>query len=215
LRGQRDRGIENLVKKFLAFLLNPSARYSLGILVVVGILLGAGGLTVFDFAMHETSTDKFCLSCHELEVNIGREYVGMSHSLNARGFQVTCSDCHLPKPFVPKMKRKLRAVAEIYHHILGTIDTPEKFEAHRMTMATRVWAEMNETDSRECRDCHKADQWDLEAQTQEVRDFHVGALSKDKTCIDCHKGVAHKLPEGIEPDEKHQGMDPMKAAAAR
>jgi cytochrome c-type protein NapC len=203
------------VKKLWTFLTIPSTRYSLGILVVAGVILGAGGLTVFDVAMHETSTNEFCLDCHELEVNIGREYVFMSHSLNARGVQVTCSDCHLPKPFIPKMMRKFRAVGEIYHHILGTIDTPEKFEAHRMTMATRVWAEMNETDSRECRDCHKSDEWDLEAQTQEVRDFHVGALSKDKTCIDCHKGVAHKLPEGIVPDEQLPGMDPMKAAAAQ
>lgn len=201
------------MRNFWTFLSVPSARYSLGMLVVVGVLLGAGGLTVFDVAMHETSTNEFCLDCHELEVNIGREYVGMSHSLNARGFQVTCSDCHLPKPFVPKMKRKFRAVAEIYHHLLGSIDTPEKFEAHRMTMATRVWAEMNETDSRECRDCHKADQWDLEAQTLEVRDFHVSASRNGKTCIDCHKGVAHKLPEGIVPDEQLPGMDPMNAAA--
>lgn len=204
-----------LVKKLWTFLMIPSARYSLGVLVLAGVLLGAGGLTVFDISMHETSTDSFCLSCHELEVNIGREYVGMSHSRNARGFQVTCSDCHLPKPFIPKMMRKFRAVGEIYHHLLGTIDTPAKFEAHRMTMATRVWAEMNETDSRECRDCHKADAWDLEAQTQEVRDFHVGALGKGRTCIDCHKGVAHRLPEGIVPDQQLPGMDPMEAAAVQ
>jgi cytochrome c-type protein NapC len=203
------------VKAFLTLLTTPNARYSLGILVLAGAVLGAGSLTVFDIAMHETSTDQFCLSCHELEVNIGLDYVGRSHSRNARGVQVTCSDCHLPKPFVPKMMRKFRAVGEIYHHVLGTIDTPAKFEAHRMTMATRVWAEMNDTDSRECRDCHKADQWHLEAQTKEVRDFHVGALKNDKTCIDCHKGVAHKLPEGIVPDEQLPEMDPIRAVATQ
>ena len=197
--------------KLWTFLTAPSARYSLGLLVVVGILLGAGGLTVFDVSMRETSTDQFCLSCHELEVNIGREYAGMSHARNARGFRVTCSDCHLPKPFVPKMMRKFRAVGEIYHHLLGTIDTPTKFEEHRMKMATRVWTEMNETDSRECRDCHKTDLWDLEAQTEDVRDFHRSALSKGKTCINCHKGVAHKLPEGIVPDQALDGITPMRA----
>jgi cytochrome c-type protein NapC len=173
------------------------------------MILGAGGLTVVNVALHETSTDSFCLSCHELEINIGIEYEGMSHAKNARGFRATCADCHLPKPFVPKMQRKLRAVAEIYHHILGTIDTPEKFEAYRMHMATRVWADMNETDSRECRDCHDAGNFDLAAQSEKTREFHESGLSNGKTCIDCHKGIAHKLPDGIVPDEQLPSMDPM------
>ena len=170
---------------------------------------------VFDFSMHETSTDSFCLSCHELEVNIGYEYDGMSHARNASGLRVTCSDCHVPKPFVPKMMRKLRAVGEIYHHVLGTIDTPAKFEEHRMSMATRVWAEMNGTDSRECRDCHQAEFWDLTAQSEKAREFHDNPLEKGTTCIDCHKGIAHKLPEGIESDQQLPGMDPMEEVTQR
>ncbi len=202
--------MRKLWKKFWS----PSLRYSLGALVLIGALIGAGGLFAIDVVLHETSTDSFCLSCHELEVNIGYEYEGMSHAKNGRGIRVTCSDCHLPKPFVPKMQRKLRAIGEVYHHILGTIDTPEKFEGHRMTMATRVWAELNETDSRECRDCHQADLWDLAAQSEKARDYHSGALSKGKTCIDCHKGIAHKLPEGIVPDQQLPGMDPLSEVAA-
>ena len=142
-------------------LTNPSARFSVGVLILAGVVVGATGLVAFDVTIHETSTDAFCLSCHELEVNIGYEYDEMSHAKNEFGIRVGCSDCHLPKPFVPKMLRKVRAVGEIYHHILGTIGTPAKFEEHRMKMATRVWAEMNETDSRECRDCHKSDLFDL------------------------------------------------------
>lgn len=188
-------------------------RHSLGALVLVGALVGAGGLFAVDVVLHETSTDTFCFSCHEMEVNIFAEFDGMSHAKNARGFRATCSDCHIQKPFVPKMVRKVRALAEVYHHLLGTIDTPEKFEAYRMTMATRVWTDMNKTDSRECRDCHQADLWDLAAQPEKARDFHTGALAKGKTCIDCHKGIAHKLPEGIEPDQQLSGMDPVSEVA--
>ena len=157
--------------------------------------------------MHATSTDEFCLSCHELQENIGYEYETMSHAKNSLGFRATCSACHLPKPFVPKMQRKFRAVAEIYHHLLGTIDTPEKFEEHRMRMATRVWADMNQTDSRECRDCHSPDRWDLSLQSEKAQEFHVGPLAKGKTCIDCHKGLAHRLPDGIGEDEQLEGID--------
>ena len=203
------------MRRIWTALTTPSSRYALGVLVFVGVGLGAGGLVAFDVSMHETSTDEFCLSCHELEVNIGREYASMSHAKNTLGVRVSCSDCHLPKPFVPKMRRKIIALREIYHHLAGTIDTPEKFDAHRMKMATRVWAELNETDSRECRDCHRAELWDLAAQSEKARDYHEGTLAKGKTCIDCHKGVAHRLPPGIEPDEQLPGIDPVAEVAAQ
>ena len=67
--------------------------------------------------------------------------------------------------------------------------------------------------AKRCEKFLAGDQWDLEAQTLEVRGFHVSASRNGKTCIDCHKGVAHKLPEGIVPDEQLPGMDPMNAAA--
>ena len=196
-----------MVRRLLQRLRAPSGA-SLGALLLGGVMMGAGALLAFDASMDATSTDAFCLSCHELEVNIGREYEGMSHASNAVGMRVACRDCHLPEPFAPKMARKMRAVAEVYHHVIGTIDTPEKFEAHRMTMATRVWDEMNENDSRECRACHKAGLWDLAAQSERAQEFHVGPLVRGKTCISCHKGVAHKLPEGIVPGSNITGGPP-------
>ncbi len=185
----------------------PSARYALGTLLAVGTLAGVLALTAFEYTMAATSTDEFCLSCHELADNVGREYVGTVHDANRIGFRVTCADCHLPKPFGPKMVRKIRAINEIYHHLLGTIDTPEKFDAHRMRMATWTWAEMNKSDSRECRDCHDQSKWDLAKQREKSRKYHEGPLARGKTCIDCHKGIAHKLPEGIGEDEQLEGID--------
>lgn len=46
--------------------------------------------------------------------------------------------------FVPKMIAKIRASKDVYHNILGTIDTPEKFNARRLHMAESVDA--NERD---------------------------------------------------------------------
>ena len=37
--------------------------------------------------------------------------------------------------------------------------------------------------------------------------YHDGPLAKGKTCIDCHKGLAHKLPDGIVEDEQLEGID--------
>jgi cytochrome c-type protein NapC len=35
-----------------------------------------------------------------------------------------------------------------------SIDTPEKFNAKRLTLAQHEWDRLERTDSRECRNCH-------------------------------------------------------------
>jgi hypothetical protein len=42
--------------------------------------------------------------------------------------------------------------------------------------------------------------WGLTEQSEKAREYHSPALANGKTCIDCHKGITHRLPEGIEPD---------------
>lgn len=185
----------------------PSSRFALGTLVAAGCVLGVVGFAGTQVAMEATSTDEFCLSCHELAQTVGIEYEGTIHHTNSAGFKVACEDCHVPKPLLPKIQRKLRAVNELYHHFLGTIDTPEKFDEHRMRMALHVWEDMNATDSRECRNCHSMTEQTLARQSEKARQYHEGPLAKGKTCIDCHKGNAHKLPAGIEEDEQLEGID--------
>jgi len=188
-------------------LTTPSRRFALGTLLLAGLVLGAVGLFAFQEAMHATNTDEFCVSCHELEENALAEFIGTPHHTNASGKLAGCVDCHVPKEFFPKMARKFRAVGEVYHHVLGTIDTPEKYDEHRMWMASKTWAFMTERDSQECRNCHDTALWDLEQQGEKARKYHSEALSRGKTCISCHKGLAHKLPPGIGEDEQLEGID--------
>ena len=168
--------------------------------------MGVVGVLAFDFSMAATNTDEFCVSCHELRDNALAEFVGTPHHTNSTGKVATCADCHVPQEFVPKMIRKVRAVGEIYHHLLGTIDTPEKYDEHRMWMASKTWAFMKSRDSRNCRNCHDEASWDLSLQSEKAREYHSGALSRGKTCISCHKGLAHKLPPGIRPDDTIEGV---------
>ena len=66
---------------------------------------------------------------------------------------------------------------------------------------------MNESDSRECRYCHNTERWDLTVQSEKAQRYHAPALSNEKTCIDCHKGLAHKLPPGLREDSQLEGID--------
>jgi len=173
-------------------------------LLVVG---GIGGIIFwggFNTAMEMTNTMQFCISCHEMEENVYQEYKETIHYKNPSGVEVTCSDCHVPRPWIYKVIRKIQASSELYHKMLGTIDTPEKFNEHRWTMANRVWDAMKKTDSRECRNCHSFDSMDLSEQDRTARKKHSKAVDKGKTCIDCHTGIAHELPDEPEDEESSE-----------
>jgi cytochrome c-type protein NapC len=166
-----------------------------------GILMFAAGIIFwggFNTVVEATNTETFCISCHEMRDFVYVEYKETIHYKNPAGVRASCPDCHVPKPWIYKIGRKIQATNELYHKIMGTIDTREKFEAHRLELAEKVWASMRATDSRECRNCHAAASMDLENQDKSAKNKHARVLkgTLKKTCIDCHQGIAHQLPEG-------------------
>ena len=173
--------------------------------VVFGLLFGIsfwGGLNTF---LEYTNRMDFCLSCHEMNIPY-EEYKKTIHYSNRTGTTVTCSDCHVPSSKTPgdytrKVVRKIEAVRDIWGHLVGTIDTPEKYEAHRLTMAEREWARMKKADSQECRNCHTFDTMRKDKQKKRAVRKHEEAIEEKMTCIDCHKGIAHKAVH-IQRDEE-------------
>lgn len=155
--------------------------------MIVGVIFWGG----FNTAMEATNTLDFCISCHEMEENVYQEYKKTIHFTNRSGVRATCSDCHVPDPWVHKVVRKIQASNEVLHKVLGTIDTPEKFNQKRLKLAKNVWKAMKETDSRECRNCHNFDSMNPEDQKGRARKQHMNGMEAGNTCIDCHKGIAH------------------------
>jgi len=179
----------------------PSKKYLLGIptggvlLFVAGIIFWGG----FNSAMDFSNTETFCLSCHVMKDSVYDEYKQSHHYSNRTGIRAICSDCHVPKIWWFKVRRKIQASThEIPHWLMGTINTREKFEARRAFLAERVWESMRKTDSRECRNCHEIDHMDEKKQDRYSVRRHKKGIEKGETCIDCHKGVAHELPEGYD-----------------
>ena len=181
--------VKNLLAKLLG---RVQATGWLGVvfLFIAGIVFWAG----FNTVLEATNTEEFCISCHEMKTTVYEEYRLTNHALSRSGVRATCPDCHVPKPFVPKMIAKIRASKDVYHNLLGTIDTTEKFNARRLEMAEAVWTRMKETDSRECRNCHDDQSFDYMKQSRRAATLHQEGLNDGKTCIDCHKGIAHRLP---------------------
>lgn len=176
-------------------------RWSFGAVFVVGGIAGIifwGGFNTF---MEYTNTLGFCVSCHEMDQLVYQEYKKTVHYNNRTGVRVICSDCHVPRDWTAKLVRKIKASNELYHKLAGTVNTPEKFEARRLLLAERVWASMEASDSRECRNCHSFEAMDMKKQARRPRQKHPQARDAGKTCIECHKGVAHALPEDYDDDD--------------
>jgi len=172
-------------------------------LFAAGIVAWGG----FNWSLELTNTETFCISCHEMQENVFKEYRDTIHYQNRTGVRATCPDCHVPKEWIFKVARKVQATNELWHHFMGTIDTPEKFRAKRAVLAQHEWDRMKANDSRECRNCHAYTYMDYSKQARRANDQHPKGFEEGKTCIDCHKGVAHRLP----PTEQNIGA-PKKAA---
>ncbi len=167
-----------------------------GLVIVAGLLMTAGAA-----GLAWTNTEQFCIGCHEMRDNVYAEFKGTIHDTNRTGVRAICSDCHVPRPPVDLIKRKIAASMEVWGHLTGVIDTKEKFEAHRAELAQKVWRRMKKTDSLECRNCHHAEKMNSELQSEKARARHSTAKANGKTCIDCHFGIAHKEPSGPGPTE--------------
>lgn len=162
-------------------------------LILIGVIFWGG----FNWSLELTNTESFCISCHEMRDNVYIEYRESVHFSNPTGVRATCPDCHVPREWIHKITRKIRASNELLHHFLGSIDSREKFLDKRHKLARHVWKTMKATDSRECRNCHSEKAMNLQGQGSIAAEQHRQALTQNKTCIDCHKGIAHKLPEAF------------------
>ncbi len=185
-------------RRIREFLGKPSARFSV---ISIGSVFFIGGILFLDgfgTLVQYTNTLDFCISCHEMRDTVYQEYKETIHYNNRTGVRATCPDCHVPKDWFGKMKRKLQASKDVWGTITGYIHTPEQFETRRMEMATREWARMTASGSITCKGCHSFDGMDAKRQKPAAQKKHLEAQQTGKTCIDCHKGIAHLLPKEYE-----------------
>jgi len=179
----------------------PSIHYSLGFLTLGGFIMGIIFWGAFNTALEFTNTLEFCTGCHEMKDNVYQELQYTIHFSNRSGVRAKCSDCHVPHEWTAKIARKMAASKEIWGKVFGTISTRDKFIAKRRELAENEWARLKANDSLECRNCHDFEFMDFTKQSKRASNQHSTALaSGEKTCIDCHKGIAHQLPDmtGVE-----------------
>jgi cytochrome c-type protein NapC len=184
-----------VLRKLWRWFWRPSGRFAWGSIFLGGTLFGILFWGGFHTVLEVTNTQAFCTSCHEMNAFVLPEYENSPHYRNAAGVRATCADCHVPREWGPKMVRKIRATNELYHKMLGTIDTREKFDQARLQLAANVWRTMKNSNSRECGNCHAFESMNIAGQPKRAQRLHAEAPENNETCIDCHQGIAHELPK--------------------
>ncbi len=175
------------------------------IIFICGILFAVAFSVTLDY----TNTTEFCTSCHTMQINL-KELEETEHHKNVSGVTAGCPDCHVPRALGPKLWAKLMAVKDVYHEFIGTIDTPEKYEARRWEMANRVWDKMRANDSQECRHCHDFKHMNFEEQDRTAARKHQKVkVALDKLAINeqmVKKAVKEILEEQDDTARKKQKM---------
>lgn len=186
----------NFVVEIWRVLVRPSSVFGLGVLITAGLVAGVIFWGAFNTALELTNTETFCTGCHEMRDNVFEELKSTIHFANRSGVRASCPDCHVPHNWTNKIARKMQASKEVWGHLFGFINTREKFLDHRLELALHEWARFKANDSLECRNCHNFQFMDFTRQSPRAAEQHGTALAKgEKTCIDCHKGIAHQLPD--------------------
>ena len=198
-----EEGRAGPVRRVLRWLAKPSAKTSVFALLAFGFVSGIIFWGGFNTALEATNTLEFCVYCHEMRDTVYKEYQQTVHFQNRSGVRAACPDCHVPRDWTHKVARKMRATFELWGKLTGVVDTPEKFEANRMRLATDEWDRMKKAGSRECLNCHNFATMDPARMKAAAVRNHQQGQQEGKTCIDCHKGIAHHLPkEYRDPNEE-------------
>ncbi|MEJ6077044.1 pentaheme c-type cytochrome TorC [Vibrio sp. 1-Bac 57] len=176
--------------------LNKPAKYlTLGSISLTAFVMGILFWGGFNTALEATNTEEFCISCHSMESKPYQELQQTVHWSNHAGVRATCPDCHVPHDWSRKIARKMEASSDVWGWIFNTVNTSEKFEDKRLEMASREWARFDRDDSLACKNCHEYDSMKWDEMSTLAQKQMKRAAEKDQSCVDCHKGIAHKLPD--------------------
>ena len=175
----------------------PRRWFLLGVPIggLAALLVGVAAMGGFIGSLKFMDSELFCTSCHSMSAP-RQELAHTVHWRNQFGVRAACSDCHVAPTFFAGLVDHMKGTTQAWGWMTGELNTPAKFEAHRLELAQKVWTEFKGNNSAECRSCHNPAAMDLSAQPPAAASAHAQLATSGMTCIDCHKGIAHTLPTG-------------------
>ncbi|QSX33729.1 NapC/NirT family cytochrome c [Shewanella avicenniae] len=182
-------------------LFKPSAKFSILSLLVIGIVVGVVGYFATQQTLHATSSDAFCMSCHSNH-SLRDEVMASAHGNGRAGVTVQCQDCHLPHNPVKYLVKKIIVSKDLYGFLtIDGFNTQAWLDENRKEQADHALKYFRSNDSDNCQHCHTRIYTNQpESMKTIAKKMHEMNFKKEedkrKTCVDCHKGVAHVYPKG-------------------
>ena len=127
---------------------------SLLVVLIIGGLLGAGAVIASVAINHDTSTDKFCTSCHSMTfVGNDPHFLQSAHRTNNAGVRPSCGDCHIPRTnwFVETWTHVSSGLRDVIAEKTNDFSDPKVWEKRRVELAHEVRQTMRAQDSVTCR----------------------------------------------------------------
>jgi cytochrome c-type protein NapC len=149
-------------------------------LVALPVMLSAGNLS---YGVHESSTTRFCLSCHEMQRHGKSLFVDDRHALAAVHYQnrfvdreAICYSCHKDYAMFGDVKAKLNGLRHVWVHYFRPI--PARIELYQPYP------------NKNCLHCHDDARPFAEAPSHRpvMEALYAGSMS----CLACHR-VVHDL----------------------
>lgn len=163
------------IKKFIDRLL-PSRKWKITAILLLGVIVGLGALTVYESRMHSYMSDDpaTCVNCHIM----GPFYATWQHSSHGR--ITVCNDCHVPHDNVFR---------EYYFHAKDGMRHSAVFTLRGEPQAFQAIEESQQVIMENCIRCHT--QLNTEFVKTGTQSFDMIKKNKGKACWDCHRNVPH------------------------
>lgn len=163
------------IKKFIDRLL-PSRKWKITAILLLGVIVGLGALTVYESRMHSYMSDDpaTCVNCHIM----GPFYATWQHSSHGR--ITVCNDCHVPHDNVFR---------EYYFHAKDGMRHSAVFTLRGEPQAFQAIVESQQVIMENCIRCHT--QLNTEFVKTGTQSFDMIKKNKGKACWDCHRNVPH------------------------
>ena len=161
----------------------------LALIILVSGIVGFFVVLPVHYVLEETSTDRFCDVCHEMDP-MAIAYQDDIHSGKGKtGVKARCVDCHLPHDNLAKYvyQKAMNGLMEGYVHFFGE---PEKID-WKANLKNREHYVFDKG----CTSCH-ANVEDNKLMSEQAQKMHahyaeLKGTDKELKCASCHVGVGH------------------------
>lgn len=163
----------------------------LALIILISGIIGFLVVLPVHYALEETSTDKFCVVCHEMDPMVIAYNDDVHSGKGPTGVKAKCVDCHIPHDNIAKyvLIKAKNGVMEGWVHFFGD---PNAIDWHKNLKNREHFVFDNG-----CTSCHAnvitSDKTSAQAQKMHAHYEKLKGTDKELKCVSCHFSAGHSV----------------------